>query len=43
MSHPAPRRSWPRTAAVVIWLAVKLAVFLLLGRTDAARFVYAGF
>jgi hypothetical protein len=35
--------SWPRTVAVAVWLVVKLAVFLLLGRTDAARFVYAGF
>ena len=38
-----PPLSWPRTAAVLVWLAVKIALFVLLGRTDTARFVYAGF
>jgi hypothetical protein len=35
--------SWPRTAAVVVWLAVKVVLFVLLGRIDSVRFVYAGF
>jgi hypothetical protein len=39
LSYP----SWPRTAAVLVWLAVKVALFVLLGRIDTARFVYAGF
>jgi hypothetical protein len=41
---PTPART-PRTqsAAVLIWLAVKIAVFVLLGRMDIARFVYSGF
>jgi hypothetical protein len=43
MSRTPVRPSWRRTAAVVVWLAVKVAVFVLLGRTDTARFVYAGF
>lgn len=38
-----PEFSWPRTAAVLVWLAVKVALFVLLGRIDTARFVYAGF
>jgi hypothetical protein len=41
MSISSPRL--PRTAVVAIWLAVKLALFLLLGRIETARFVYAGF
>src|SRR5262249_52953873 len=36
-----PEFSWLRTAAVLVWLAVKLALFVLLGRIDTARFVYA--
>jgi len=41
---PDPRDwSWPRTAAVLVGLAVKIVVFVLLGRIDTARFVYAGF
>jgi hypothetical protein len=43
MNRTPPRPSWPRTAAVIAWLAVKVAIFVLLGRTDTARFVYAGF
>ena len=43
MSRPPQQWSWPRTLAVVVWLAVKIATFVLLGRTDTARFVYAGF
>jgi hypothetical protein len=43
MSRTPPRMSWPRTVGVLVWVAVKLAVFLLLGRTETARFVYAGF
>ena len=36
-------RSPARTAAVVAWIALKVALFILLGRTETARFVYAGF
>ena len=43
MSRPVPRLSWPRTVVLVVWLAIKLTVFVLLGRTETARFVYAGF
>ena len=43
MSRSPHSPSWPRTAAVVVWLAVKLVVFVLLGRVDTTRFVYAGF
>lgn len=43
MSRAIAEWSWPRTAAVLVWLAVKVAVVVLLGRTDTARFVYAGF
>jgi hypothetical protein len=35
--------SWTRSAAVLVWLAVKVVLFVLLGRIDTARFVYAGF
>lgn len=41
---PIPRQwSWPQTAAVAVWLAVKVVLFVLLGRIDSVRFVYAGF
>jgi hypothetical protein len=40
---PTTRRSPARTAAVVAWIALKAALFILLGRTETARFVYAGF
>jgi hypothetical protein len=43
MNRTPPRPSWTRTAAVLAWLAVKVAILVLLGRTDTARFVYAGF
>ena len=43
MSVAVPRLSWPRTVGLIVWVAVKLAVFVLLGRTETARFVYAGF
>ena len=43
MSRAVLRPSWPRTVGLIVWLAVKLTVFLLLGRTETARFVYAGF
>src|SRR4029450_3618983 len=33
--------SWPRNVGLIVWLAVKLTVFVLLGRTETARFVYA--
>jgi hypothetical protein len=36
-------RSRVRTMALLAWIAVKVALFVLLGRTDVARFVYAGF
>jgi hypothetical protein len=42
MTDAAPR-SRARTAALLAWIAVKVVLFLLLGRTDVARFVYAGF
>lgn len=32
-----------RLAALLVWIALKVVLFLLLGRTDTARFVYAGF
>lgn len=35
--------SWPRAVALIVGLAVKVAVFVLLGRIDTVRFVYAGF
>jgi hypothetical protein len=38
-------RDWSmkRTAVIAAWIAVKVALFILLGRTETARFVYAGF
>ena len=43
MSRTLPQLSWPRTVGLIVWLALKLTVFVLLGRTETARFVYAGF
>jgi len=40
---PTPRPTWGRTALIAVWIAVKVALVILLGRTDTARFVYAGF
>jgi hypothetical protein len=40
---PTPRPSLARTALIAFCIAVKVAVVILLGRTDTARFVYAGF
>jgi hypothetical protein len=42
MTDIAPRRR-TRTAVLVAWIAVKVVLFVLLGRTEVARFVYAGF
>ena len=41
--NPPARRASAKTAAVVFWIALKVALFVLLGRTETARFVYAGF
>lgn len=32
-----------RAILVLAWIAIKVALFVLLGRTESARFVYAGF
>ena len=32
-----------RAFGVIVWIAIKVALFVLLGRTETARFVYAGF
>ena len=42
MTDKTPR-SRARTMAVLAWIAVKVTLFVILGRTDVARFVYAGF
>jgi hypothetical protein len=38
-----PRHWWWPRAALLVWLAVKVVLFALLGRIETARFVYAGF
>jgi hypothetical protein len=37
------QRSGLCALALVAWLAVKVVLFVVLGRIDTARFVYAGF
>jgi hypothetical protein len=39
----AARRTWPRVAFTLVWIAVKLTLIAALANRNAAEFVYAGF
>jgi hypothetical protein len=39
----SPVRTQIGVTLALVWIVIKLALFVLVGRTETARFVYAGF